>query len=152
MNRRPFSLTAIVLFLNIGVLVGLIWAYIFAPPVYTNLTPNMLGDKARDQWLKMVAFSHYAGAYDDYTSLYLLHEVEQPAKSIERLLQTAPRNSVEQVALQNIYDLAIQAGNGTLAPTNQQIVQNVVLSLVPMVLLTALALGVYALAFRLRRP
>jgi hypothetical protein len=83
---------------------GLIWAYGIAPTIYYDGAPYQLNQSARDQWLRMVAVSYSAGAYDEETTRSLLSQVEDPAENIQRLIQT--ETGVVQAALQDVQRLA----------------------------------------------
>jgi hypothetical protein len=125
-----------IILLLVGLLIGIVWGYVLAPVQYYDGTPNQLNQTDRDQWIKLVSASYYAGMYDDATVTALLQRVEDPAGSIARLLSAAPSGSVEQAALESIQPLA--PAQGTAAPRPAGLLSQVISFLIPFILIIIL--------------
>jgi hypothetical protein len=111
-------------------------AYVLYPTVYYDGSPNQLSQLYRDQWVKLVAASHYAQVYDDPTVVELLGQVENPVAAVERLLGSA--QGVEVAALQNVMPLAQQAGAGRTAPRDAGFFSSLMSFLIPLIVVAIL--------------
>ena len=125
-----------------GVLLGMIWAYNVSPIEFAGANPDRMNGDARDQWIKLVAASYDLDMYNEQDTLQLLAQVETPANAIQRLLQNAPQNSVEQRALSAVQPVAQNVGFGTPAPQEPAIVEQIIPFL--LAVLAGLIIGIVA--------
>lgn len=101
-----------VVLLIIGIVIGVAWGYTTVE--FTGANPSRLNDAAQDQWILMVAGSYERGFYGDQAAAELLNRVNDPAGTIERLLQTSTSQS-DISALEAIRPIA-QSVEGTPPP------------------------------------
>src|SRR5690606_30895632 len=82
---KPSTLLALV----VGVLVGLIWAYLIAPTIYYDADPSTLHQSWQDEWVKLLADRYDAANADVSANIVdLLGRVDDPVGIIDRLSNT----------------------------------------------------------------
>lgn len=131
-----------------GIIIGLVWGYGLNPTQYYDAAPSSLRQSAQDQWIKMVAGSHFSNFYTDEDVVRLLQQVENPAGNITRLLESSPPNTTERVALQNIQPLAIQAGAGTPAPKPEGFLADLIKGWILPIIIVVIAMPLLNLAWK----
>lgn len=137
-----------VILLIVGLLIGMAWAYVLAPVVYYDGTPNELRQADQDQWVRMVAASYASGMYDEATVVGLLQRIDSPAETVQRLLSTAPEGSVEQRNLQSIVDPANSASPGTSAPQDAGLLSSI-LTFIVAILVVMIVTPIFVVVWRL---
>lgn len=76
-----------VLALVVGVLLGLMWAYLIAPVVFYDADPNSLHQTWQDEWVKLLADRNAAANADVSQQItLLLRQVDDPVGIINRLI------------------------------------------------------------------
>ncbi|MCC6613646.1 MAG: hypothetical protein IT320_09220 [Anaerolineae bacterium] len=76
-----------VLALVVGVLLGLMWAYLIAPVVFYDADPNSLHQSWQDEWVKLLADRNAAANADISQEITLmLRQVDDPVGIVNRLL------------------------------------------------------------------
>lgn len=131
-----------------GIIIGLIWGYGLNPTRYYDAAPSSLRQSAQDQWIKMVAGSHFSNFYTEEDVIRLLQQIENPAANITRLLESSTPNTTEQVALQNIQPLAIQAGAGTPAPKPEGFLADLIKGWILPIIIVVIAMPLLNLAWK----
>lgn len=102
---KPSTLLALV----VGVLVGLIWAYLIAPTIYYDADPSTLHQSWQDEWVKLLADRYDAANADVSANIVdLLGRVDDPVGIIDRLSNT-PGEEANVANLQAIRPFAEQA-------------------------------------------
>lgn len=135
------------IFMTIAFVLGLIWAYMMVPVKFYDAAPAQLSASHRDQYIKLIAGSYDARLYGDEQVVKLLSRVEDPAKTIERLIGEEPGTNLQQ-SLQRIYPLAQQAGNGTSAPKPGGIIRDI-LAFVASIIVLWVVVNIFALIWGL---
>jgi hypothetical protein len=97
-----------------GLLFGYLYAYQLNPTEYYDANPNALSPQQRDQYVILVAGARQANLYDDENTIQLLSRVEDPAETVQGLIERT-EGSIQN-ALQSVVPLAQQAAPGTPAP------------------------------------
>lgn len=113
----------------IAFLLGMVWAYNIAPIQFYNAAPSQLSPSARDQWVRFVAIS-YPDVYNEEEAVRLLRQVEDPAGTVQRLIESDAGVANGQplritVELQEIQDIAQQAQPGIEAPSQGSILSSI---------------------------
>jgi len=143
---KPQNPTAIAVAAAVfAMLFGILWGYAIRPVQYYNGAPYQMNAAARDQWIQMVAAAREAGFYSDQDILNLLNQVENPAGSIDRLIQIT--TGTVQQALVNLRPLVVDANgipviNGRPAPQPEGILSDLLWLLAPILLTIILAFPV----------
>jgi hypothetical protein len=136
----------LLLVITLSFLAGLTWAYVIVPAQFYDASVSQLSRNQRDLYLILVSGSYQAGFYDSTDIVNLLSQVEDPAGSIERLIQQ--QTGQVQASLQELLPLAQQAGPGTPAPPGGDIVTEV-LTIVAAVIIFIVVVNVIALLWGL---
>lgn len=126
-----------VILLIVGILIGMLCAYVLYPVVFYDANPHQLSGVYRDQWVKLVAASYNGGSssqYDAETVKALLALVEQPGDTVARLVSGT--QGVEQRNLQAIQALATEVNPGRAAPRDAGIIASLLSFLVPIIVVT----------------
>lgn len=131
----------------VGLAIGLIWAYVIAPPVFYNAAPAQMSPGAQEQWIKLVAGSYEAKLYDADGIVTLLQQVDNPEASAVNLANSAAPNTTEQRALQNIVGLASTANPGSESPTPPSLISEIVTIVLPFIIIL-IALPILNLAWK----
>jgi ABC-type multidrug transport system fused ATPase/permease subunit len=97
----------------LAVLFGIFWSYVVVPVTFYDAAPHHMSQSNRDEWLKAVAGSYFAGLYNDQDTQQLLSRVEDPAANIERLIPET--SGAVQAALQQTLPIA-QGVSGIQSP------------------------------------
>lgn len=107
-----------VLLVLLGMMVGLVTAYVIIPTEFTGASPRHMSQQAIGQWVRMVAVGHSQDVhYDDNNALLFLEQIPDPQRFVEGLAGSASVPAAERAALEalteiNGYDDLL----GTLAP------------------------------------
>ncbi|MFO7323428.1 MAG: hypothetical protein DIU68_016990 [Chloroflexota bacterium] len=103
--------------LVIGVLLGLVWAYLVSPTIYYDADPSTLQQNFQDEWVKLLAHRQAATNADLTEHIAsLLTYVDDPLGIVDRLLAD-PAEAENRQALQNIRRAAEMAQpNAATAP------------------------------------
>ena len=119
----PRSQTLLVLVL--GVLVGLLWAYVLAPTIYYDADPSTLHQSWQDEWVKLLADRYEAANADVSGNITdLLSRVDNPLGVIDRLINT-PGEEANVANLQAIRPFAEAAEASAVQAPQPSIVQNI---------------------------
>jgi hypothetical protein len=136
-----------ILSLVIGLIVGLIWAYIVYPTIFTGANPNRLNAASQQQWFEMVALGLHKEVYSVDSATVLFNQIDNP-QAIQTALVNDP--ATEPLILEALRDEDVQfaLGNavGTPSPVSQSILTDILQSLVlPIVLIIAVTIAVVLL-------
>ncbi|MCY4061842.1 MAG: hypothetical protein OXG53_05705 [Chloroflexi bacterium] len=107
-----------VLLVLIGMMVGMVTAYVVIPTEFTGASPRHMSQQAIRQWVRMVAVGRSQDVhYDDSNALLFLQQIPEPQRVVEALAGTTSVPTAERAALEalteiNGYDDLV----GTLAP------------------------------------
>ena len=102
----------------IGMIVGMVTAYVIIPTEFTGASPRHMSQQAIGQWVRMVAVGHSQDVhYDDNNALLFLQQIPEPQRFVEGLAGSASVPASERAALEALteitgYDDLV----GTLAP------------------------------------
>jgi hypothetical protein len=119
----PKSQTLLVLVL--GVLVGLLWAYVLAPTIYYDADPSTLHQSWQDEWVKLLADRYDAANADVSANITdLLSRVDDPIGVIDRLINT-PGEEANVANLQAIRPFAEAAEPNAVQAPQPSIVSNI---------------------------
>lgn len=95
--------------LVIGVLIGLLWAYVISPTIYYDADPSTLHQSWQDEWVKLLADRNAAANADVSANMVdLLRRVDDPLSIIDRLRNT-PGEEANAARLDAIRPYAEQA-------------------------------------------
>ncbi|MCS6834611.1 MAG: hypothetical protein NZ750_01155 [Anaerolineae bacterium] len=133
--------------LVIGVAIGLFWAYNVNPTVFNGANPNRLNQPAQDQWIKLVSASFQGGYYTTEEAANLLNRVDNPAASVQRLIDDPNTNDGERRALQAVQPLVVNL-SGTPTPQSPGLLGELIQFIVPLILFLIL-FPVLTLIYRL---
>lgn len=133
--------------LLLGLIIGLIWAYVIAPVQFAGANPHRLNQAAQDQWILMVGGSYSRQFYNEDETRALLNQVENPASAVERMLQDPARNDFDRAALRDVQPIASTVV-GTPAPVYPGIINEIINILIPMLLIVVIV-PIVALVWRM---
>lgn len=104
--------------LTLGLIIGLAWAYVVAPVIWTNADPVSLHPSHQEEWVKMVAdqYALFGPQVSDHIQ-GLLAQTGNSQAIIERLIAANSQNPELVGRLQAIQSLASGADNPELLKT-----------------------------------
>jgi hypothetical protein len=132
----------------LGLLIGLLWGYGLAPIEFAGANPHRLNQSARDQWVLMVAGNFDRLFYDEEETARLLDQIDDPAGTIARLLQSDTITPSDREALLRIQPIA-QNVRGTPAPADPGFFGNLFSGLILPLLIVLIGTPVVVLLWRL---
>jgi hypothetical protein len=101
----------------LGLIIGMLWAYSFAPTEFSGANPNRLNAGSQQQWLQLVAVSasdrHLYGADQ---AIALASSIPNPRATITALLASGTLSEQDAEALQALYDMLPADIDATSAP------------------------------------
>jgi hypothetical protein len=104
--------------LVVGVLIGLLWAYVISPTIYYDADPSTLHQSWQDEWVKLLADRNAAANADVTANVTdLLGRVDAPLDIIDRLRGT-PGEESNVARLDAIRPLAEQAASAEAPQPN----------------------------------
>ncbi len=109
--------------LVIGVLLGLLWAYVLQPVVFYDADPVSLHQSWQDEWVKLLAERNAAANADVREEItLLLREVDDPVGTINRIIVEQPNYAAR---LQAILPLADAAQPTAAVAPQPSLIQNI---------------------------
>ncbi|MYE26376.1 MAG: hypothetical protein F4X87_03990 [Chloroflexi bacterium] len=107
-----------VLLVVIGMVIGMIAAYVVIPTEFTGASPRHMSQQAIQQWVRMVAVGHSQDVhYDDGNALLVLQQIPNPQSVVEGLARSAAIPAAERAALESLTDIdGFDSLAGPLAP------------------------------------
>ncbi len=107
-----------ILLVVIGMVVGMVAAYVVIPTEFTGASPRHMSQQAIRQWVRMVAVGHSQNVhYDDGNALLFLQQIPNPQNVVEGLAANTNVPAAERGALMALTEIAGYANLvGTLAP------------------------------------
>jgi hypothetical protein len=132
-------------FMLMSFVIGMIWAYMVAPTSFYDAAPSQLSSSHRDQYVKFIAVSFAEGAYGEQDTIRFLNRVENPAATVQRLIQNEV--GVVRSSLEQVLPLAQQAG-GTSAPSSGSIIGSII-GIILAIIVFVLVVNVFALLWGL---
>ncbi|MCY3779924.1 MAG: hypothetical protein OXG78_06425 [Chloroflexi bacterium] len=132
---------ATVMLVLLGMVIGLVTAYLIIPTEFTGASPRHMSQQAIQQWVRMVAVGHSEDIhYDDANALIVLRQIPNPQGVVRGLANSVSIPAAERAALDALTDIPGFADlAGALAPQDPGIVGS---SLQVILSLIAVALGV----------
>jgi hypothetical protein len=121
----------------LAVLFGIFWSYVVAPVTFYDAAPHHMSQANRDEWIKAVAGSYFAGLYDEEATRNLLGRVEDPAGNIQRLIPET--SGAVQAALQETLQVA-QGVSGVPAARPGNFISDVLSIVLALIIAAILAL------------
>ena len=130
-----------VMLILLGMVVGLITAYVVIPTEFTGASPRHMSQQAIEQWVRMVAVGHSESIhYDDANALIVLRQIPNPQAIVRNLANSVSIPAAERAALDALADIPGFADlAGALAPNDPGIFGS---SLQVILSLAAVAIGV----------
>jgi len=126
---------ATIVVLIIGIIIGMVWAYLISPVVFVGANPNRLNDAAQDQWVRMVAVGFDPNSrYSVETAQELLSRIDNPSSRVQRLLTETDAGTTDNNALQQLSTEISTNITGTPAPQQPGAVQQLINILVPYII------------------
>lgn len=115
--------TTVVLVL-LGMVLGLVTAYIIIPTEFTGASPRHMSRDAIRQWVRMIAVGHSQDVhYDGNNALLVLQQVPNPQAVVESLAGDTAVPAAERAALEALMDISGYANlTGALAPQDPGVV------------------------------
>jgi hypothetical protein len=118
--------TKTVAMLVVGVLIGLLWAYVIAPTIYFDADPSTLHQSWQDEWVKLLADRSAAANADVSGNIVdLLSRVDQPLSIVDRLINT-PGEEGNVAKLQAIRPYAEAAETAAVQAPQPNLIANIV--------------------------
>ncbi len=107
-----------VLLVLIGMVIGMIAAYVVIPTEFTGASPRHMSQQAIQQWVRMVAVGHSQDVhYDDGNALLVLQQIPNPQNVVEGLARSAAIPAAERAALESLTEIdGFDRLAGPLAP------------------------------------
>ncbi|MFQ3646944.1 MAG: hypothetical protein SNJ83_02605 [Aggregatilineales bacterium] len=134
--------------LVVGLLLGLLWGYGLAPIEFAGANPHRLNQSARDQWVLMAAGNFDRLFYDEAETARLLAQIEDPAGTVARLLQSESLTPSDREALLRIQPIA-QNVVGTPAPADPGFFGNLLSGLIIPLLIVLIGTPIVVVVWRL---
>ena len=95
-----------VLLVLIGIVIGMIAAYVVIPTEFTGASPRHMSQQAIQQWVRMVAVGHSQDVhYDDGNALLVLQQIPNPQSVVEGLARSAGIPAAERAALESLTEI-----------------------------------------------
>ncbi|GAB1422114.1 hypothetical protein MASR2M15_23270 [Anaerolineales bacterium] len=138
---------ATIILLVVGVIIGLLWAWLLNPPIFYNADISQLDSASRDDWVKTVASSYALGLYDEEVTQLRLDRIEDPQGTVERLIATTQGD--EREVLEDVLPLT-NGLEGTAAPHPSGFLGELFAFLLPIILvvvITPILLVIWRLLF-----
>jgi hypothetical protein len=132
----------VLLWMILSFLFGMFWAYNIVAVIFYNGAPHQLNDGARDNWIINVAGSYQANVISADDAKAQLARVENPLRSVDRLLATESVSAPIKAALTTVRPIAESVGAGTAAPTPQGIIGDILGWVLSGILFVAIAWGI----------
>lgn len=109
---------ATVLLILLGMVLGLITAYLIIPTEFTGASPRHMSQQAIQQWARMVAVGHSESIhYDDANALIVLRQIPNPQGVVRGLASNVNVPAAERAALEALTEIPGFADlAGALAP------------------------------------
>ncbi len=132
---------ATVMLILLGMVIGLITAYVVIPTEFTGASPRHMSRHAIEQWVRMIAVGHSEDIhYDGANALIVLNQIPNPQAVVQSLANSVNIPAAERAALADLTDIAGFADLvGALAPQDPGIALS---SLQVLLALAAVAAGV----------
>ena len=112
--------------LVVGVLIGLLWAYVISPTIYFDADPSTLHQSWQDEWVKLLADRNAAANADVTANMVdLLSRVDNPIGIIDRLRNT-PGEEANVARLDAIRPFAEQAEAAAVQAPQPSFIGNLV--------------------------
>ena len=132
----------VLLWMILSFLFGMFWAYNIVSVIYYNGSPHQLNAGARDNWIINVAGGYQAGIISADDAKAQLARVDNPLRSVDRLLATESVSAPIKSALTTVRPIAESAGAGTAAPTPQGIIGDILGWVISGILFVAISWGI----------
>ena len=132
----------------LGLLIGLLWGYGLQPIEFTGANPHRLNQSARDQWVLMAAGNYDRMFYDEEETARLLNQIDDPAGTVARLLESDTITPSDREALLRVQPIA-QNLRGTPAPADPGFFGNLFSGLILPLLIVLIGTPVVVLLWRL---
>ncbi len=125
----------------LGMVIGLVTAYLLIPTVFTGASPRHMSTQAIQQWVRMVAVGHSEDIhYDDDNTLIVLRQIPNPQGVVQGLANSVQVPTAERAALESLTDIPGFADlPGAVAPQDPGVF---VSTLQVMLAIAAVAVGV----------
>ena len=138
-----------VLLVILGMVVGMLTAYVIIPTEFTGAAPRHMSEQAIQQWVRMVAVGHsQAIHYDGGNALLVLQQIPDPQGTVENLANNTQIPAAERAALEALMDIAgFEDLNGALAPQDPGVLSS---ALQVIVALAAVAIAIPAVTISAR--
>lgn len=95
-----------VLLVLIGMMIGMISAYVVIPTEFTGASPRHMSQQAIQQWVRMVAVGHSQDVhYDDGNALLVLKQIPHPQSVVEGLARNTAIPAAERAALEALTEI-----------------------------------------------
>lgn len=131
----------------------LFWGYFATPVRYYDGAPYQMSEANRDEWIKLVAAAKAANIYSDSDIVRYLQMVENPAGTVERLINETTESV--QAALRGlqplVYDSSGQPIPGREAPRPSSLISDiltVVLAVVVTIVLAVIVSLIWRILFK----
>lgn len=113
-----------VLLVLLGMVLGLVTAYVIIPTELTGASPRHMSQHAIQQWVRMIAVGHSEGIhYDANNALLVLQQIPDPQSVVEGLAGNTRIPAAERAALEALMDIPGYADlPGALAPQDPGVV------------------------------
>ncbi|MGB7341523.1 MAG: hypothetical protein WBC91_21680 [Phototrophicaceae bacterium] len=126
----------------IGVLLGIIWAYVVAPADWTGGNPNRMNESSQRQWLLMTAVGTSAdNLYAPEQTVQLAQAIPNPRAQIEAMLADPNTSPNDRVALQTLLQQLPADIDATSAPqiTSGNLIVNILMAwILPIIVIIVL--------------
>lgn len=118
--------TKTVVMLVVGLVIGLLWAYVISPTIYYDADPSTLHQSWQDEWVKLLADRNAAANADVSASMVdLLSRVDDPIGIIDRLRNT-PGEEANVARLDALRPYAEQAEAAAVQAPQPNLIANLV--------------------------
>lgn len=95
-----------VLLVLMGMMIGMIAAYVVIPTEFTGASPRHMSQQAIQQWVRMVAVGHSQDVhYDDGNALLVLKQIPNPQSVVEGLALSTGIPAAERAALEALTEI-----------------------------------------------
>ncbi len=144
---------ATVLLVLVGMVIGMVAAYVIIPTQFTGASPRHMSQQAVQQWVRMVAVGHSQDIhYDAGNALLFLQQIPNPQNVVESLAANTNVPAAERGALQALTEIDGFADLvGVLAPQDPGLVLST-LQIVLALAAVALAIPILTIAGRTIYP
>lgn len=136
--------------LVVGVIIGMISAYLVFPTILTGAGPRSMSDDAIEQWVRMVAVGHAEEiTYPDQAALDVLQQLPNPQEVTARVANNPNLPDYEQDAVAELQQIpGFESLTGTVPPQDPGLVGSIMQIVIP-ILLVAIITPILVLLWRL---